>query len=181
MTEMQLGLQRDPDLEPKRAKTLFISICIHIGILLFLILNPEIFNQLPKRRIRIAGEEYDLSKMQLTEVMPPTQPRPKPQAPEPPMVAPPQPQPRPQPPAPQAAPPQPPPPPPPPKESPVIPPDAVLAEGAKPDGTPKPSRGNTEELRAGNDGSPESPKPAVPKPEPPKAEAPPKIAENTNP
>src|SRR5262245_440843 len=176
MTGMQLGLQRDPDLEPKRAKTLFMSICIHLGILLFLVLNPEIFNQLPKRRIRIAGEEYDASKLQLTELMPPTQPqpRPKPATPEPPMVAPLQPKPTPQPPAP------PPPPPPPPKESPVIPPDAVLAEGAKPDGTPKPSRGNTEELKAGNE-NPEPAKPAAPKSEPPKSEAITKLPENTNP
>jgi colicin import membrane protein len=172
MAGMQLGLQRDPDLEPKRAKTLFISICIHIGIFIFLFLNPELFNQVPKRIIRIAGQDYDISKNQLTELVMPQQQRPKPQAQEPPLVQPPQPE--------QQAqqPPPPPPPPQPPKESPVIPPDATLAEGAKPDGTPKPSRGNTEELRAGSDGRPE-PKSAAPKPEP-KADTP-QMAQNTNP
>ena len=60
MTEMQLGLGRDPELEPKRVKTLFVSICIHIAIFAFLLLNPDLLVQMPKRTIRIAGQDYDL-------------------------------------------------------------------------------------------------------------------------
>lgn len=184
MAGMQLGLQHDPDLEPKRAKTLFISICIHLGIFAFLLLNPDLLTQVPKRYIRIAGQDYDLSKNQMTELtMPPQAQRPRQQVPERPMEQPPQPKPEPQPqqpPPPQPPPPPPPPPPPQPKESPAITPDMVLKEGARPDGSPKPSQGNTAELKAGSNGSPEPPKTAgAPKSEP-KSE-PTQIAQNTNP
>jgi TonB family protein len=65
---------------------------------------------------------------------------------------------------------------------PVIRPDDVIAEGAKPDGQTKASRGNTEQLQTGTAGSPEPPKPAQqPKPEPPKSDAPTMTAQNTNP
>jgi len=175
MAQMQLGLQHDPEMEPKRAKTLFISICIHIAIFGFLLLNPDLLVQTPKRFIRIGGQDYDLSKNQFTELVLPPKPQPKPQVPEKPLVQPPQPEPPPK----QAAPP-PPPPPPPPKETPVIPPNATIAEGARPDGSPKPSQGNTAELRTGTSGSPEPPKQAGQKAEPQKTE-PPKIAQNTNP
>ena len=183
MAGMQLGLQHDPELEPKRAKTLFISICIHLAIFAFLLLNPDFLSQMPKRYIRIAGQDYDLSKNQLTELLMPQQPqRPKPQVPEKPLVQPPQP-PQQQPPPQQQAqqqPPSPPPPPPQPKELPAITPDMTLKEGARPDGSPKPSQGNTAELKTGTSGSPEPPKTAGgPKPEP-KSE-PTQIAENTNP
>src|SRR5207244_1715795 len=106
-------------------------------------------------------------------LMPQQQARPKPQAPEPPMVQPPQPEPQAQ-----TPPPPQPQPTPPPKEMPAIPPDAVLAEGARPDGTPKPSQGNTAELRAGNSGTTEVPKPAQPKSEQQKND---QIAQNMNP
>src|SRR5215813_8878241 len=96
MAGMQLGLKRDPELEPNRAKTLFISICIHIAIFAFLLLNPDFLTQVPKRYIRIAGQDYDLSKNQMTELLMPQQPRPKPQVPEKPLVQPP-PQPKPEP------------------------------------------------------------------------------------
>ncbi len=172
MTEMLFGEQHDPDLEPKRASTLFISICIHIGIFIFLVLNPDLLIQAPKRIIRIAGQDYDASKMMELAMNPPSsQPqRPQPRPSEP-MVQPPQ-----QPP-PQAA---PPPPPPPQKEMPAITPDMTIAEGAKPEGTPKASQGNTAELKAGSSGNPDAAKPA-PKSEPARPDPPSQIAQNTNP
>src|SRR5258706_9788520 len=94
-------------LQPKRTKTLLISIGIHVFLLIFLILNPELLTQTPKRFIRIMGQDYDLSK-QLTElVVPPDalRPRPAPTAPDKPLIQPPAPQPENQP-----APPPPPPP-----------------------------------------------------------------------
>src|SRR2546430_15776639 len=97
MTGMQLGLQHDPELEPKRAKTLFISICIHIVILAFLVLNPDFFTEAPRRFIRIAGQDYDLSKNQMTELTMPPQARAKPPVAEKPIVEPPQPKEQPQP------------------------------------------------------------------------------------
>lgn len=186
MAGMQLGLQRDPDLEPKRAKTLLISVGIHVVIFAFLLLNPDLLTQMPKRYIRIAGQDYDLSKNQMTELaMPPTA-QPRPPAPEKPMVEPPQPKPQPQPqqqpppPQQQQPPPPPPPPPPQPKDMPAITPDMTLKDGARPDGSPKPSQGNTQELKTGSAGAPEPPKFAGgPKPEPKKE--PTQIAQNTNP
>ncbi len=72
MAEMEFGLKPDPELEPKRAKTLLISIAVHIALLIFLVLNPDLLVQTPKRTIRIAGQDYDLSKEELTQlVMPP--------------------------------------------------------------------------------------------------------------
>ena len=170
---MQFGEFHDPELEPKRARTLFISICIHLAFFTFLLLNPDLFNQAPRRIIRIAGQDYDVSKLQMMDLTAPQQPRPQPKAQaEPPMVPPPQ-----QPP-PQAAPP-PPPPPPPQKETPPITPDMTLKEGAKPDGTPKASQGNTAELKAGSSGNPDAGKPAPPKSEP--KSDPEQLAQNTNP
>jgi TonB family protein len=173
MATVNLGLQHDPDLEPKRAKTLFVSICIHIAIFAFLLLNPNLLVQAPRRIIRIAGQDYDLSKNQMTELVMPQQSRPQPKPPvqSPPVQEPPKPEPQPQ-----AAPP-PPPPPPPPKEMPPIPPDATLAEGARPDGTPKASRGNTAELRTGSSGSTDPARPAAPKQE--NSQQP--LAQDTNP
>src|SRR5215813_10164901 len=94
MTKMELGLHHDPDLEPKRAKTLFVSICIHIALFAFLLLNPDLLVQMPKRYIKIAGQDYDLSKNQVTELLMPQQQRPKPATPEPPLVQPPAPEPQ---------------------------------------------------------------------------------------
>lgn len=179
MAEMHFGEHHDPELEPKRARTLFISICIHGGLLLILILNPGIFVQTPKRIIRIAGQDYDLSKLQMMDLTSPQQPKPqaKAAAPEPPLQQPAQ-----QEPPPQAAPPPPPPPPPPPqpKEMPPVTPDMTLADGAKLDGSPKPSQGNTAELKAGSSGNPDAGKPVPPKSEAQKSE-PKQLALNTNP
>src|SRR5438093_10252175 len=116
------------ELQPRRTKTLLISIGIHLLLLVFLALNPELLTSTPKRIIRIMGQDYDLSKQQLTElVMPPDSLRPKPKVPSPPLIQPPVPQP-----APEAAPP-PPPPPPPQTPAPVIGPEDVVKEGARPD------------------------------------------------
>src|SRR5438067_13414818 len=103
------------ELQPRRTKTLLISIGIHLMLLVFLALNPDLLTPTPKRIIRITGQDYDLSKEQLTElVMPPDalRPKPAPPAPEKPLIQPPVPAPENQP---AAAPPPPPPPPPPPQ------------------------------------------------------------------
>jgi outer membrane biosynthesis protein TonB len=177
--------EKDEDLElqPKRTKTLLISIGIHVLLLVIFVLNPDLLTGPPKRIIRIMGQDYDLSKEQVTElVMPPNSLNPKPAAPpDKPLVQPPAPQPE-NPPPPPPPPPQQPqqqqPPPPPPK---VIGPDDILKEGARPDAQPKASRGDTtEQARAGAQEQ-------QPKPEPPKSQqqrgqnSPPPLFQNTNP
>src|ERR1700722_4157533 len=162
MDFVQLGVTPDPDMEPKRTKTLVISVCIHVLILLIVVLNPNFFDSTPKRIIRIAGKDFDLDKTQLTELTMPPPARPRS---APPLVQPP-PQPKTETPPPQQPPPQqappPPPPPPPPKEMPAISPEDVLKEGARPDGKVQASRGSTPELRNGG-GSDQPPKPEPPK------------------
>src|SRR5436309_8167628 len=168
------------ELQPQRTKTLLISVGIHLLLLVFLALNPELITSTPKRIIRIMGQDYDLSKQQLTElVVPPNSLRPKPKVPAPPLVQPPLPQPEPQtappPPAPAA-----PPPPPPQAPPPIIGPEDVIADGARPDVQPKPSRGDTTEQARAGGGAQEPPKLEPPKPQQ-QAEKPPQIAQNTNP
>src|SRR5882672_9766096 len=129
--------EREQDLEvkPRRTKTLLISIGIHLLLVAVVALNPEFLRSTPKRIIRIAGQDYDLSKNQVTELIIPPAARPKPPVPDKPLVQPPvQQQPNVQPP--------PPPPPPPPQQQPQIPPvvigpEDVLADGARPDAPPK--------------------------------------------
>src|SRR5438874_1675498 len=166
------------DLQPRRTKTLLVSVGIHLVLLVLLALNPDLLTSTPKRIIRIMGQDYDLSKEQLTELVTPPnalRPKPSPPAEEKPLVQPPVPQPENQPPRPQPSPPPPPPQPPPP----VIGPDDVLKEGARPDAQPKASRGDTtEQARAGSQQEP-------PKPEPQKQQQgdnkPPLMTQNTNP
>jgi TonB family protein len=172
------------ELQPRRSKTLLISIGIHVVLLIILALNPDLLTSTPKRIIRIMGQDYDLSKQQLTElVMPPDalRPRPAPPVPDKPLVQPPTPQPQNQPPPP---PPQQQPPPPPPPQTPpqVIGPDDILKEGARPDAQPKASRGDTtEQARAGSQQQ-EEPKPEQAKQQGQNAEKkPPLLAQNTNP
>src|ERR1700733_9578533 len=121
----------DVELQPKRTKTLLISISIHVLLLAFVALNPDILTGPPKRIIRVMGQDYDLSKEQLTElVVPPESARSKPAAPpDKPLVQPPSPQPQNQPPPPPPPPPQQQQPPPPPPQ--VIGPDDILKEGAR--------------------------------------------------
>jgi TonB family protein len=169
-------------LQPRRSKTLLISIGIHVVLLVILIFNPDLLTSTPKRIVRILGQDYDLSKQQLTElVMPPDalRPRTAPPIPDKPLVQPPVPQPEtqpPPPPPPQQAPPPPPQPPPP-----VIGPDDVIKEGARPDAQPRASRGDTtEQARAG--GQQEQPKPETQKqPEQIAENRPPQLTPNTNP
>src|SRR5215510_5285489 len=96
------------ELQPARTRTLLISIGIHLLLILFLVWNPEILSSTPKRIIRIAGQDYDLSKNQLTELVMPPEARPRPPAPadDKPLVQPPTPNIRP---APSPSPPPPPP------------------------------------------------------------------------
>jgi TonB family protein len=177
--------KRDEELElqPRRTKTLLISIGIHALLLVFLALNPEILTSTPKRIIKVMSQDYDLSKQQVTELIaPPDAVRSKPPAPPPenkPLVQPPAPRP-------ENQPPQPPPPPPPPKPQPpppVIGPDDVLKEGARPDAQPKASRGDTtEQARAGSQPEQSTPEPPKQQPQPQQSEnRPPQLARNTNP
>src|SRR5262247_3279723 len=72
----------DVELQPKRTKTLLISIGIHVVLLAILVANPDLLTSTPKRIIRIMGQDYDLSKQQLTElIVPPDALRPKPAPP----------------------------------------------------------------------------------------------------
>ena len=178
--------KRDEELElqPRRTKTLLISIVIHALLLVFLALNPEILTSTPKRIIKVMSQDYDLSKQQVTELIaPPNALRSKPPSPPPenkPLVQPPAPRPENQPPQP------PPPPPPPPKPQPpppVIGPDDVLKEGARPDAQPKASRGDTtEQARAGSQPEQSTPEPPKQQPQPQQSEnRPPQLARNTNP
>lgn len=169
------------ELQPRRTKTLLISIGIHLLLLVFLALNPDLLTSTPKRIIRIMGEDYDLSKNQITElVMPPDSLRQRPPAPaeDKPLIQPPIPQPEAQP---TPPPPQPPPPPPPQTPPPIIGPEDILKEGARPDAQPKASRGDTtEQARAGS--QQEQPKPEQQKQQQQQGDnKPPQIAQNTNP
>jgi TonB family protein len=177
--------KRDEELElqPRRTKTLLISIVIHALLLVFLALNPEILTSTPKRIIKVMSQDYDLSKQQVTELIaPPNALRSKPPSPPPenkPLVQPPAPRP-------ENQPPQPPPPPPPPKPQPpppVIGPDDVLKEGARPDAQPKASRGDTtEQARAGSQPEQSTPEPPKQQQQPQQSEnRPPQLARNTNP
>src|SRR5437870_7096441 len=118
--------QEEPlDLQPRRTRTLLISIGIHLLLLVFLVLNPDLLTSTPKRIIRIMGEDYDLSKQQITElVVPPDalRPRPAPPVPDKPLIQPPMPKPETQPTPPTPA------PPPPQQPPPIIGPDDILKE-----------------------------------------------------
>ena len=169
------------ELQPRRTKTLLISIGIHAMLLVFLALNPEILTSTPKRIIKVMSQDYDLSKQQLTELIAPPdalRPKPPPPVPDKPLVQPPVPQP-------QNRPPQPPPPPPPPPPQtppPVIGPDDILKEGARPDAQPKASRGDTtEQARAGSPPEPSTPEPPKQQQAPQSENKPPQLARNTNP
>jgi TonB family protein len=128
------------------------------------------------------GQDYDLSREQITElVMPPNaRPRPVPSVDEKPLVQPPVP-----PPDKQPAPPPPPPPPPPQQQPPpppqVIGPDDILKEGARPDAQPKPSRGETTEQARAGERQQEQPKPEQQKQQQGQENKPPLFATNTNP
>jgi len=183
VSKMLFKKDEELELQPRRTKTLLISIGIHAFLLVFLALNPEILTSTPKRIIKVMSQDYDLSKQQVTELIaPPDALRSKPPAPPPenkPLVQPPAPRP-------ESQPPQPPPPPPPPKPQPpppVIGPDDVLKEGARPDAQPKASRGDTtEQARAGSQPEQSTPEPPKQQPQPQQSEnKPPQLARNTNP
>ena len=68
---MLFSKDEDLELQPKRTKTLLISIGIHALLLLIVALNPDLLRSTPKRIIRIMGQDYDLSKQQVTELVAP--------------------------------------------------------------------------------------------------------------
>jgi TonB family protein len=154
-------LDQNPELQLRATtpKTLVVSILIHFLLIAILAFNPGWFETTHRRVVRIAGEDFDLSKLELRQLtLPPRMPpRAMPAPTPPPPVQQPQVQQPPQ----VATPPPPPPPPPPPTPPPpdrVIRPDDILAEGARPDGSPRVSRGNTQEqARAGNQAQKEGP------------------------
>src|SRR5438270_10987349 len=83
----------DLDLQPKRTKTLLISIGIHVFFLVFLAFNPDLLTSPPKRIIKVMAQDYDLSREVLTElVIPPDALRPKTAVPDKPLRQPPAPQ-----------------------------------------------------------------------------------------
>src|SRR5262252_1744460 len=80
----------DVDLQPKRTKTLAISIGIHVILLVFLAFNPDLLTSPPKRIIKVMGQDYALTREELTElVVPPGDLLPKPVVPDKPLVHPP--------------------------------------------------------------------------------------------
>ena len=146
----------NPDLEirPHRARTLSISAAIHIVLVALVLVKPDLLSSVPKALIRVQGQDYDLSREQVLLI--PLTPAPRrvqpPVVDDKPLIQPPV----------QAAPPlqPPPPPPPPPRPQPdvVIGPEDVIAEGARPDAQPRPSRGDTQEpARAGGGQGQEGP------------------------
>jgi TonB family protein len=175
---MLFSKDEDVELQAKRTRPLMISIGIFALWLILFALNPDFLSSNPKRIIRIMGQDYDLSKEQLTELVMP--PKPAPPVDNKPLVQPPVPPPDRQP----VQPPPPPPPPPPPQPPPqVIGPDDILKEGARPDAQPKPSRGDTtDQARAGSQQL-EPPKPEQQKQTPGSQgeNKPPQLAVNTNP
>src|SRR5215510_2474003 len=119
------------DVRPLKTRTLLISVGIHLLLVAVIALDPEFLTSPPKRIIRIAGQDYDLSKNQITELVVPPEARPKPPAPaeNKPLIEPPPQQ--------NLQPPPPPPPPPAPQPPPaLITPEDVIAEGARPDAQP---------------------------------------------
>jgi TonB family protein len=164
------------EVQPARTRNLLISAGIHFLLILVVVWNPEFLSSNPKRIIRIAGQDYDLSKNQVTELVMPPESRPRPNAPadERPLVQPP-----PQASEPNVQPPPPPPPQPPQPPPPVIGPEDVIAEGARPDAQPRASHGDTTEQARAGSGAQEAPKPP-PATKQPDSE-PSQIAQNTNP
>ena len=68
-------LDQNPALElgsDRRPKTLIVSIVVHILLILVIAFNPGWFDTTPRRIIRIAGEDFDLSQLKVTPlVLPP--------------------------------------------------------------------------------------------------------------
>lgn len=144
---MLLDQNSELQLRATRPKPLVLSILVHVVLLLIVAFNPGWFETTPHRVIRIAGEDFDLSQLELRQlVLPPRYPA-APRTPPPVPVPVPVPVPAPQLTQPQQAAPPPPPPPPaqptPPPPDRIIRPDDQLIEGARPDGTPRASRGDT--------------------------------------
>src|SRR5262245_26866254 len=71
-------LDQNPELQLRatRPKPLMISILVHFVLILILAFNPGWFEKSPHRVVRIAGEDFDLSQLELRQlVLPPTMPR----------------------------------------------------------------------------------------------------------
>lgn len=145
---MQFDLQKNAGLDARLRKGLAVSIGLHVLLLLFLVLNPDLLSTSQPRVVRLTGEDFERDRFEVLELYVPPELAP-PQIAEvlPPAASPPAPVP---PPAPGVVEPAPPPPepaapesePPPPEPAPDLPPapppaiimpDDVIAEGARPD------------------------------------------------
>ena len=172
-------LEKDTELEipPKRGKTLFISILVHVLLVAFIAFEPGLFDSNIRRVIHIQGNDDEVRQLTELSLAPTPKPAPtpppkleesKPLTPPPPVKTPP----------PEAA-----PPPPPPR---AIAPDDILAPGARPDGQTQASRGSTSEQQrnggASGDSTPQTPQAGRGASQPPAAvpATPPAVA-NTNP
>jgi len=138
------------ELGSRRSKSLALSISFHLLLILFVLSSPDFLSTTSKRIIRIAGQDFDRERFELTElVLPPELVPAEPElvpAPEVAGVEPLLPVP-----TPEAAPPPPEPPPPEPEPEdelppppPVIGPDDVIEDGARPDAPLEPSEGPDE-------------------------------------
>jgi len=195
---MQFELQRAPESDSLRRKGLAVSAALHGLLLLFFLLNPDFLSTSARRVVYVEGEDYDQDRFEIVDLyLPPdlVAPSPEPVIPVPDVAAAPPPPP---PPAEAAVPPEPEPQPeaPPVPPPPIIGPDDVVAEGARPDAPPAPSEpSEAAEIRppapvlpgdrggeggAGEDSgggeAAEPPRIAETTPEPPA-----EVAENTNP
>ncbi len=138
--ELQLELTNRPEFGFDRRRSVSVSIGVHALLFMFIFLNPEFLKSTPLRIIRIAGQAYDNDRFEQYDlILAPENIAP---AEDPPQIAEIEPVPEIEaPPELEAAPPPPPPPPEEPVEEPDVPlppppiigPDDVIAEGARPD------------------------------------------------
>jgi TonB family protein len=193
---MMLQLQKNEELAARRRKGLAVSLGLHLLLLAFFMVNPDFLSTTPRRVVRLAGEDYDRDRFEVLELyVPPdlVEPPPPPQIAEvfppdpvgplpevPPALALPE-----EPAIPEPEPPMPPPP--------ILGPDDLVAEGARPDAPPNPTEGvESAELAPpasaedpgdggnGPEGGPEDHEDVLQPPRP-AGPGPVEVAENTNP
>jgi len=197
---MQLRLQKIPEFEAYRRKALVGSAVLHVLLLLFFVINPDFLASTPRRVVRVSGDDFDTDRFEVVELyVPPDIVEPLPQIAQvlPPKIAAPAPEPEP---LPELVPAEPEPQPelPPVPPPPVIGPDDVIAEGARPDAPVNPpeavaaaelsapalGKTSAEGDGGGNQGSSGNvlhPETRPSPPSPPEPDLPVEVAENTNP
>lgn len=136
---MLFEFQKTSELDARRRKGLALSLGLHGFLLLLLLFNPELLSTTPRRVVRVEGEDYDRDRFEAVELYIPPEvvvPPPEVAEPPPPELVPPEPE--------IAASPPPPAPAPPAVPPPVIGPEDVIAEGARPDASGGSSEGQEE-------------------------------------